>query len=459
MHYPLYAAIFAWTFYTCYRYGIGRAFGWCMLPVILLVNFAKGGSMPLLPNLNSLNMVLYGVLAALPMRWNDLRLIKWGWMETIMFLMATPIFITIYITSYNPPSDLKLAWRESMEFSCRWLFPFLMAKIALQNTEDRESAFKVLCGIAIVLGLMLAPIEMTFSPNMSARFLQKLQWDMTTNVGILKRWGLARAMITMGQPIDLGNVGVMVGTFILVLTPATGRKWMQPLPLLGVLGAGAMVFASISLTAWIATTMCFGCFFLLSRPGIGKYLIIPIVFAEICAMIFITHKLLAAELGPKPVDDPAASSAWIRTKIMQDAYPQASTAGVFGYGLTFSADNIAVGSVDNAYLLTLMKTGWYSLVLWFVLIMTVAVKGTLALARAQTATERLPVAAAMSGFLAMVFAMFTVFFGFSYANMWCVLLGMIAAMCQMLAARKATAGYSLHGGYMPHGVVMAGGMR
>lgn len=459
MHYPLYAAIFFFTFYTCYRFGIGRAFAWCMLPVILLVNFAKGGSMPLLPNLNSLNMVLYGVLAALPMRWNDLRVIKWGWLDTVMFLMATPIFITIFITSFDPPNDLKLAWRESMEFSCRWLFPYLMAKIALQNAEDRDWALKVLCGLAIVLGLFLAPIEMTFLPNLSARFLERLNWDMTSNDGILKRWGLARAMITMGQPIDLGNVGVMVGTFILVLTPATGRKWRQPLPFFGVLGAGALVFASISLTAWTATVMCFACYFLLSRASIGKFLVIPILIVEIIALIGITHKLLNADLGPKPVDDPAASSAWIRTKIMQDAYPQASTAGVFGYGLRFDADDIGIGSVDNAYLLTLMKTGWYSLILWFVLIVTVAVKGTMALARAQTPSERLPVAAAMSGFLAMVFAMFTVYFGFSYANMWCVLLGMISAMSQMLAARNQTAAVSLHGGYMPHGYAMAGGMR
>ncbi|MGN6726277.1 MAG: hypothetical protein ACTHLZ_10190, partial [Tepidisphaeraceae bacterium] len=295
----------------------------------------------------------------------------------------------------------------------------------------------------VIIGLCSA-WEARLEPNKTARILHKLQWDETSNVMVMYRFGLARAIATAGQPIDLGNTGLIVGAMILILVPATGTSWRSPMAIAGILGASAMVFFCVSFTAWFSMVLAFLFYFLLSRPGLGKYLVVPILLIEITGMVGISYKWLHTPISEERPEDQLEASKWIRTRIIQDAWSKCIDSGWFGFGKSLDTSDIAVGSVDNSYLLFIMRTGWFSLGAFVVFMLVVAAKGAAALGRARTASERYPAAAAVAGCLAIFFAMYTVFFGFGYAILFCCLVGMLSTMSEMLAARAPamTIGYA-----------------
>ncbi|HEX8323973.1 MAG TPA: O-antigen ligase family protein [Tepidisphaeraceae bacterium] len=466
----LYLVLFAWTVYTVARHGIGRAFALCLLPAVLLFNFAQAVQMPLLPNLKSLSIVMYGVCVGLILRPQELRKLRWNWIDTGMVLMLLPVFFTTLMNGGQPlrpglppePASLKLAQRYAMEFGITWLFPYFMARLALQDADGRRIALKALCVLSIGIGLLAAVESSGLRPNGTARALYRLKLN-TTTVGqessmVFKRFGLARAIATAGQQIDLGNVGVLVGTMILVLIPATAASWTRPLHLGGILGAGAMVIGSVSMTSWVAMAVAFVCYFLFTRPGLGRYLVVPILLAQFAFMLAQSSSMLNAD---NPIDRPGTDvgdSRWIRVKIMQEAWPLVSTAGWLGHGYGADVSKVGIGSVDNSYLLFIIQIGWLGLALWVGLMLIVAVMGARAFGRVTTDSERLPLAAMLAGTLGITFAMYTVFFGFVYAILFACVLGMVSSMCQLLT-RQRPAAVSLHGGMPPAYGVIAGGMR
>lgn len=472
MHLVLYLAIFSWTVYVVYRHGIGPAFGLCLLPAVVLVHFAKGVPMPLLPNLSSLSMVFYGTIAGCVLRPQPLN-VRWNLIDTAMCLILIPIFFTTWMNGGQPvviggppdPPSLKLAQRYVTETAVTFLFPYFMARVALQQIDGRKWTLRAACAVAIFVGFLSAVESSGVRPNITARTLGLLQWNTTTNARpasmVFKRFGLARAIATAGQQIDLGNVGVLVGTIILILVPATGAKWTSPLVVGGILGSGAMVVGSVSMTSWAAMVIAVVGYALFTRPQIGKYFVLPVLLACFGFMVYQSYTMISAEyVGDNRPGDAVGDSKYIRYKIMQDAWPIAQDAGFFGYGSGANVSKIGVGSVDNSYLLFVIQTGWLSLVLWVFLFFTIALKGAGALGRVNTPSEQWPLAAMLAGFLGIVFAMYTVFFGFCYAVLFAAVIGMISSMCQMLAGQRQAA-VSLHGGMMPHGfpVAMSGPMR
>ncbi|MDB5326648.1 MAG: hypothetical protein JWM57_2217 [Phycisphaerales bacterium] len=448
MNKVLFLVLFIGAFQSMVRFGVGKTFAYWLLPAVMLFNFAKSLPMPGLPNITANNMVLYGVFCGLPFCWQELRKIRWNILDSASLLVLIPVAITTTMST----GDLKLGQRETMETACRWIFPYFMARIAIQDADSRRSILRSVCVMTAVLGLLTA-IECKLKPNMTARFFEKLQWSTVANDGVLTRWGLARAMVTAGQPIDLGCLGVLAGTIILIMLPATGTSWKKPLPLAGILGCGAMVFGSVSNTAWGAMVIAFLGFYLLTRPNLGKLLALPVLLLMLGTMLYLSNGMLNEPYNQERPEGALASSRWIRVKIMQDAWPQASTAGWFGWGAALDTTAIGIGSVDNSYLLFVLQTGWFSLTVWVLMLLIMAIKGSVALARAGPISERAPVAAALSGLLAIVFAMYTVFFGFTYAVMFHIILGMLSTMTQMLA-RPRMAGVTMQGGMPPHGYAM-----
>jgi len=438
MNKVLFAFLILGTFYTMYRHGFGRAFAWFYLPAILLVNYAKAMNLSGIPNLATPTAVGYGLLMGVFFRWHELRRIRWNLLDTMMVLLLIPQFLSVLATL-----DAWNAYRETAEMAFRWLVPYFVARYALQEPEGRRATLRSLAVCAVIIGLCSA-WEARLEPNKTARILHKLQWDETSNVMVMYRFGLARAIATAGQPIDLGNTGLIVGAMILILVPATGTSWRSPMAIAGILGAGAMVFFCVSFTAWFSMVLAFLFYFLLSRPGLGKYLVVPILLIEITGMVGISYKWLHTPISEERPEDQLEASKWIRTRIIQDAWSKCIDSGWFGFGKSLDTSDIAVGSVDNSYLLFIMRTGWFSLGAFVVFMLVVAAKGAAALGRAQTASERYPAAAAVAGCLAIFFAMYTVFFGFGYAILFCCLVGMLSTMSEMLAARAPamTIGYA-----------------
>ena len=436
--------------YTMYRYGIARTFAWLYLPSILLFNFAKAQNMPGIPNLATPTAIGYGVLMGIGFRWHELGKIRWNLLDTMMVLMCIPTFATTLAVQ-----DLWNAYRETAEFAFRWLMPYFLARLAIQDADGRVQMLRSLSVCAVIVGV-LAAYEARIRPNETARVLHLFSLDETSNVMVMYRFGLARAIATAGQQIDLGNCGLITGSMILILIPATGYSWRRPIALAGILGAGAMVFFCVSFTAWFSMVLAFILYAVLSRPGMGKYLIVPILLIEVTGMVGVSYKLLHEKISEERPDDQLEASKWIRTRIIQDAWDQCMGSGWFGAGKNLDVTNIAVGSVDNSYLLFIMRTGWFSLGMWALFAMVIALKGAAMLGRTRTPSERYPAAAGMAGILAILFAMYTVFFGFAYCIMFCALLGMVSSMMQLLARPRvpveqiAFAGapaYAMAGGY------------
>lgn len=441
-------SIFAWSLFVTLRWGLARTFAYAYLPAILFFFYVNPWSLPGIPNMSSPTAVGYAVSLAILVRWRDLAVIRFNVIDALMLVLILPPAISVAINTDNGGTWESIS--QTGELFFRWVLPYFLARVALQDAVARRHTLYMLCACAVVVGI-LAGYEARLQPYFVSRQLKRFNLNnIIGNTQVLYRYGLARALVTMGQPIDLGVCGVLVGTMILILTPATGSSWKKPWPLIGICGAGAMVVFSVSFTAWLAMGAAFAMYFVFSLPRLGAYLALPAMVCMICGTIYLTDTLLNEELTERPQGDPTAESKWIRVKIMHDAWPYVEEAGTFGYGrerakaivagtdtetMVIGGGKIGVGSVDNAYLLFILETGWLYLVLWIVLALVLAAKAGVALKRAATVSSmRYPMAAALAGCLATFFAMYTVFYGFVYGVLLCVLFGLISSMTQMYAA-------------------------
>lgn len=425
-------SIFIWTLFVTLRWGLSRTLAYAYLPAMLFFFLVPPVSLPGIPNLTSATAVGYAASAALLVRYRDLKVIKFNAIDALVLLMLIPPAISVGINTG--------AWdsiSQTGELFFRWILPYFLARVALPDPVARRHTLWVLCICAILIGFMAA-YEARLSPYFVSRQLKARGLSaIIGNQQVLYRYGLARALVTMGQPIDLGVCGVLVGTMILILTPASGYRIWNRLPLIGLCGAGGMVLFSVSFTAWVAMVVAFGAYAVLSWRKWGAYLTVPMMLALMGSMVYLTDVLLNEQVPyNRPEGDPAELSKWIRVRIVQDSWPIVMESGWFGLGrYGVPVESIGVGSVDNAYLLFIMLNGWTYLVLWGVLALVIAIKGARALSRAaDVPTMRYPMAAALAGTMAVFFAMYTVYYGFVYAVLLCVVFGMLASMTQLFAA-------------------------
>jgi hypothetical protein len=184
---------------------------------------------------------------------------------------------------------------------------------------------------------------------------------------------------------------VLLGSMILMLFAATGRRWTSPLTIAGLCGTGMMVVSSISFTSLNAMVFAFILFFAFTRPVIGRWLPLPAVLAVIVAIVSLMAITLSKEI---PTDGSEVAlferSKWQRERIIQDSWTQVPNAGLFGNGRGIDTRGIGIGSVDNAYILFILLNGWLHLTMWIILSLVVGYKGIQLLGKANTPSERIP---------------------------------------------------------------------
>ncbi|HQY87927.1 MAG TPA: hypothetical protein PK402_04665, partial [Tepidisphaeraceae bacterium] len=213
------------------------------------------------------------------------------------------------------------------------------------------------------------------------------------------------------------------------------RKWWMA----GALAScAACVLGSLSFTSFSMAAAAVAIYFVLRFLPRSENLLLPGSIAAILAAIFITGWLLTYDYmaARSKVDDSAIESSFlIRVKIIQNSWVFAETAGFFGHGDNISRRELQLDSVDNSYMLFIMKRGWVYLTLWLAQILAVAFVGYRMLVIARAPHLRVPAAAVISGLLATFVAMYTVWFGFAYSVMFLLLLGMTATMSQVLTGK------------------------
>ena len=434
-------------------YGVAKTAVWVFLPTALFLYCMPAIALPGVPDVSSLSAIGYAIAIALAFQRDELARLRFNLLDGLMFAILGAVIVSV-VLSEGAWGGVSASGKEFFV----WILPYYLGRLIILDAEARRDALKVLCVSAIVLGCFAA-VEARLMPFVYSRELEHTGLVRVTNQMVFYRYGFSRAQVSTPHPIDLGNVGVLLGAMILLLAPMNGRKWYQPLPLFGLLGAGMMVGGAISFTCYLALAAAFGFYFVFKNRAMGRYAVLPAALAIVGFGIVATTYLLAYDTATKQEEGGIAASLWMRATIVQDSWKIATQSGLFGYGKDLPGDQIGVGSVDNAYMLFIMRRGWVYVGLWAALGLTVAVKGVRALARTRTPSERLPVAAGLAGIMATLVAMYTVWYGFLYAQMFVIMLGLFSSMTQLLATRDQPALLPARGprDYAPTGMRMPAG--
>ena len=429
---PLFAVLIATTYVTM-TYGIARTFVFLFVPVLLFMSMVFKVKIPGLPDLNAESALGYGLIAgcliAFPSRWQELSKVRLNFLDWFILLMMIPPTISVFVNDS--------AWdaiSKTGDLFFRWVLPYFAARVAFLDPTARRSLLPMICACAIALGL-LAAIEARLLPYFVTRSMEQLNLARVANTQVFHRFGLMRAQTSLGHPIDLGNMGVILGGLIIVLTPIAGRTFREPLVVAGILASGTMVVGAVSFTGLTAMTAAFVFLFVFTRPNWGGKLVLPAIIGLICFISFVMNSMLTKSIPEERPTDELEASVWIRVRIIQEGWEKATNAGMFGEGQYLSTAGIGTGSIDNAYILFVLQYGWGYLAMWLVLALLIGWYGGRTLAMARLPSERIPIAAVCASLAATLLAMYTVYFGFVYAIFFLILVGILSTMNQLFRYR------------------------
>jgi hypothetical protein len=317
-----------------------------------------------------------------------------------------------------------------------FLTPYLLARYSFHSAEGRRLALwsSIFCAVAVAL---MSPIEMRLWPQYFSRILDQFGLYVAPNSMPMYRFGLARAQTTFMQQMDQGNGGVLLAGVIGVLAATTRvglRDWRV------VIGLGAAVFvslASLSFSAFVNVALAFSAFGVLWSLRWTGRLLPAALAAIIVGGIMVTATLLNTPLGERAerLGQDVGDSMYMRTLIVQQTWPLAQEAGLWGYGKQISKDMLDLDSVDNAYLLFVLQRGWPYLVLFLTVPLLLTWRAARVWDRRTGDAQQLPLAIAASVLLTILVAMYTIFFGFVYAKLWLILLGLTVSMLDVLEGK------------------------
>lgn len=454
---PFVLFIFSVSAYLTWTRGLAVAFALVYLPVLVLVSAAKPMVLPLLPDLSSTFAVGYGVLAGIALRggFGGAWPFRWNLLDTVV----TTLWLLAAIAVANT-QGAEMARNMLGDGFFDFLTPYLMARAAFHSAEGRRLALWSTIACAVLVALM-SPIEMRLRPQFFSRVLDGFGLYIAPNNTPLYRLGLARAQTTFMQPMDQGNGGLLLAALIGVFA-ATTRYGLRDWRVL--MGLGAAVFvsvASLSFSAFVNVAVAGAVFAVLWFAKWSGRLLPLAAAGALVGGIMVTNVLLTTPLGERSerLGQDVRDSLHMRTLIVQQSWPLVQEAGWWGYGKQISKDMLDLDSVDNAYLLFIMQRGWPYFALFLTIPFIVTLRSARVWADAPADAQRLPVAIAVAAVLAILVAMYTIFFGFVYAKLWLVLLGVLNSTLDALQGRVPVRPATPAAGapLMPPGQPMPGG--
>jgi hypothetical protein len=419
------------------RKGPGAAFTYVFLPAWLLLSQIRPIPISPLPDFDTPSMICYGVLLAIGLT-GRLPPFKFHPIDGVVVLLTASLLVTSYSTGN--------AWTIVAAFGVElftWLMPYYMARVAFRDAAMRRHAAYIVACCAMLIAFF-ALIEFRLNPLIYSRILEPYGLNVAANKMALGRAGYWRAMSSFAHPIDLGNGAILTGGLLAVFT-LTGGLRLWPIKLSNLFLIGGFCSAAVMLAASVSYSSLFGAaagvsvFIALRYVRLSSYGLPVLIIALACGLIFMTYRLQTVDTTLKPVfsgQSTIGDSYWVRGLIVQRAMPFVLSAGFFGHGgQSLSRAELGLESVDNSYLLFIMRRGWVFIALWFTLAMSIAYTGLKALA-GTSGKMRSPAAAAIATLIGVLVAMYTVWFGFVYAVLWTMMLGMYVTMTQMMREAK-----------------------
>jgi polyisoprenyl-phosphate glycosyltransferase len=428
------AIIFITSLWVTFRRGPGAAFVYVMLPVMMFLSQLPPFQLQPLPNFTPTSTVAYAAILAMICTGKFPR-IKLHALDVMVILLMLSRMCTAY--SQGNFWTIVSVFGDQL---LNWIAPYYLARLAFFDPELRRRGAYILAGCAIgvsIIGIM----EFRLFPLFYARLLSQFGLSDAWATMVMVRSGFMRAQATTAHPIDLGNVGLISAAMLLTFAASSRARLNSLWIMAGFCGAVAMVVWSISFSCVAGLSAGTAMFIVARYAPAGGYFIPALVTLTIIGLLYMITALLNFDLGVRPGEDASAvaGSYWVRALIAQRSWPFVQQSGFFGYGAeNLTRAELRLESVDNSYFLFIMRFGWMFITLWFIMVYIIAFTAMKMLSNNPPKNLRLPIAAACAGLFGVMISMFTVWFGFAYAQLWIMLLGLFASMSQVVARMPRT---------------------
>jgi hypothetical protein len=412
-----------WAFVTLY------------LPGVILLSATKQIGLPGIPDIDVLFGIMYGILGGIVIKGGETLNFRFGIADAVILAMSSSSIITSGLTE-NLWTSVNMFGLEFMGF----LMPYFLARAAFHDPLARRRGMWILIGCMLGLSFF-ALIELRLWPFFLSRWLRPMGLFLGQNTMVMMRFHLFRTQLTFHHPIDTGNACLLIAAMIAVFAMTTSVGLKNRYVQLGLLAALGISATSLSFTAWFGAAAAIGMLAVLwFMPFIGRYLVI-FWMVLLAGGIFMTLHLKNMPLGEREdvIGQSITDSTYIRAEIIQRCWPFASEAGWFGYGKTVGKSDLDLDSVDNSYMLFTLRRGFLYLGLILSLPLILCLRVSKVYRNYSNPQQRLPVAIALCALLGIMVAMFTVWFGFVYATLWVILLGMTHSMIDVLNLGPAPA--------------------
>jgi len=372
-------------------------------------------------------LVLIGAWLLLPgVRTQSFR---WMWADTLILALFTTQMLSQWVNElFVPFAPIEMA---------RDLFlPYMMGRLFLASPRDIPRALPALCIAATALSLF-GLLEAVGKANPVAELFGK-RWDLLeTAEGF--RWGLKRAQGPFNHPIYMGLVLALILPWTVLAADLARRqlapRWWLATPFL----VTAAAFVTVSRSAQLSVIGVFLALIWFRLPRLRGALAVPAVLLAIPLVMF---RQEAIDLLSGFVGEPEAAGAFViiegkeyeysgtrHRDLLNVVYERAiGDVGWFGYGPALAQVPYdpkmeeRFRSIDNHYLLQLLRYGYGGLSCFFLL----AACGVWYLAR-EAWDLRLPhsllAAGLCGGFLLVFLAMRGVSLESDYGWVWLFTLG------------------------------------
>jgi hypothetical protein len=404
------------------------AFVMLYLPGWILFSSTKTIALPGLPDIDACNGIMYGILGGIALKGGERLNFRFGLCDLLMLVLSASAITSSYL-SENIWTGVNTLGEQFLGV----LMPYFLARAMFHDAQARRWALWTLIGVIGFLAFF-ALIEMRLWPCTLSRLLQPLGLYVGMNRQVLKRFHFFRTQLLFHHPIDTGNSCLLIAALIVVLAMTTSVGLKNKYVRLAIFAAMGTAFSSLSFTSWFGALAAVGMLgVLFVMPAIGRYLAVYWVVL-LCGGIAMTLHLKNRELGEREEThgETVSDSTYIRAKIIQYCWPLATDAGAFGYGKTVGKSDLDLDSVDNSYMLFVLRRGFVYLGLILLVPLLLVLRATKVYRRCHDDRQRLPVAVAVCALLGIMVAMFTVWFGFVYATLWVILLGVAHSMMDVL---------------------------
>lgn len=426
--------IFLFAVAATLSWGAGTALAVVYLPVLILLNMLRELALPGVPDIGAGSAVIYGIMLASVPRLGESMGIRINLVDLLILALTGSAMITSMITE-----RLYTGVSTAGSYFLTFVGPYFLARVAFVSPKNRERAlWGILCCLPVLV--LFALIEVRFWPHFYMDLLSKFKIYQSATDVAMRRYGLFRAQVSFAHPIDFGNASVILLGMVYALAGST-KVGLKNIYVRGaLLGLLFCALTSLSFTSYIALAALAAIFIVLRWFRLARSMLVAGVILGMLGGVMVTGLFL--KVNPNADDDAGALEGSVRNRalIIQSSLEKVKSAGPFGFGSKLSQEELGIESVDNTYLLLIMRQGWLYMAMWLAIPLVLAWRGGRALKRCSGDNERRPVVGALATIFALMVAMYTVWFGFTYALLWMLALGLTVTLTDICLERMPAAG-------------------